>query len=94
MVNLGGPISTATGLLFIGGTPDAYLRAFDQRDGRELWKAKLPAGARATPMTYLGGDGRQYVAVAAGGDGEFFGSGDEIVAFALPRGSRAEPPTR
>lgn len=90
MVNLGGPITTAAGLLFIGGTPDAYLRAFDQRDGRELWKAKLPAGARATPMTYAGLDGRQYVAIAAGGDGEFFGSGDEIVAFALPREGERE----
>jgi quinoprotein glucose dehydrogenase len=82
MVNLGGPVSTASGLLFIGASPDAYLRAFDAASGRELWKAKLPAGARSTPMTY-GVAGRQFVAIAAGGDGEFFGRSDEIVAFAL-----------
>jgi quinate dehydrogenase (quinone) len=59
------------------------LRAFDAKDGRELWKGRLPAGARATPMTYMAG-GRQFVAIAAAGDGEIFGSADEIVAFALP----------
>lgn len=85
MVNLGGPVSTAAGLVFIGATPDPYLRAFDIETGRVLWTGRLPAGARSTPMTYRGRDGRQYVAVAAGGDGEFFGRGDEIVAFALPR---------
>ncbi|MFS0736156.1 pyrroloquinoline quinone-dependent dehydrogenase [Sphingomonas sp. 1P06PA] len=84
MINLGGPITTASGLVFIGATPDAYLRAYDTRDGRELWKGKLPAGARATPMTYADSTGRQYVAVAATGDGEIFGASDEIVAFALP----------
>jgi len=85
MVNLGGPITTASGLLFIGATPDAYLRAFDLATGAVLWQGKLPAGARSTPMTYAGKEQRQYVAIAAGGDGEFWGSGDEIVAFALPR---------
>jgi quinoprotein glucose dehydrogenase len=84
MVNLGGPISTASGLLFIGAAPDAYLRAFSTASGAELWKGKLPAGARSTPMTYAAG-GQQYVAVAAGGDGELFGQADEIVAFALPQ---------
>ena len=53
--------------------------------GKELWRAKLPAGGKATPMTYRGADGRQYVAVAAGGDGKVFGKADEILAFALPR---------
>jgi quinoprotein glucose dehydrogenase len=84
MVNLGGPIVTASGLVFIGATPDAYLRAFDLHDGRELWKGKLPAGARSTPMTYADSTGRQFVAVSAAGDGELFGSADEIVVFALP----------
>jgi len=83
-VNLGGPITTASGLVFIGATPDAYLRAFEVSDGRELWRGKLPAGARSTPMTYADETGRQYVVISASGDGELFGSADEIVAFALP----------
>jgi quinoprotein glucose dehydrogenase len=81
--NLGGPIVTAGGLVFVGATLDRQLRAFDVETGRELWHAVLPAGAKATPMTY-GVRGRQYVAVAAGGDGEAFGASDEIVVFALP----------
>jgi quinoprotein glucose dehydrogenase len=85
MVNLGGPVTTAGGLVFIGSTLDAYLRAFDIETGRELWKYKLPAGGKATPMTYLGADGRQYVVIAAGGDGKAFGKADSIMAFALPK---------
>lgn len=87
MVTLGGPISTASGLTFIGSSPDRFFRAFETASGRELWKARLPAGARATPMTYVGGDGRQYVVIAAGGDGDFYGRGDEFIAFALPGAS-------
>ena len=79
--NLGGPILTAGGLVFIGATLDRAIRAFDVETGRELWKASLPAGARATPMTYEAG-GRQFVVIAAGGGGPF-GAGDAIVAFAL-----------
>ncbi|HEY8852024.1 MAG TPA: pyrroloquinoline quinone-dependent dehydrogenase, partial [Gemmatimonadaceae bacterium] len=81
-INLGGPITTAGGLVFIGGTLDRYFRAFDVSNGRELWKAALPAGGKATPMTYLGADGRQYVVIAAGGDGKAWGWSDEVVAFA------------
>jgi quinoprotein glucose dehydrogenase len=80
--NLGGPIATASGLVFIGATLDRALRAFDVETGRVLWRAELPAGARATPMTYEVG-GRQFVVIAAGGGGPF-GAGDAIVAFALP----------
>ena len=86
-INLGGPIATAGGLVFIGATIDPYLRAFDIESGRELWKARLPAGGKATPMTYLGADGRQYVVIAAGGDGKAWGRSDQIIAFTLP-GSR------
>jgi quinoprotein glucose dehydrogenase len=85
MINLGGPITTAGGLVFIGATPDAYIRAFDVETGRELWKHKLPAGGKATPMTYLGADGRQYVVISAGGDGKAWGKADSIMAFALPK---------
>jgi quinoprotein glucose dehydrogenase len=87
-INLGGPITTASGLVFIGATLDRYFRAFDITNGRELWKFALPAGGKATPMTYVAADGRQYVVIAAGGDGKAWGWSDEIVAFALPRGSR------
>ena len=80
---LGGPIVTASGLVFIGATLDRRFRAFDITSGRELWSTQLPAGGKATPMTYEIG-GRQYVVIAAGG-GDDFGSGDHIVAFALPR---------
>jgi quinoprotein glucose dehydrogenase len=87
-INLGGPITTAGGLVFIGAAMDGYFRAFDLSNGRELWKAALPAGGKATPMTYMGSDGRQYVVIAAGGDGKAWGWSDEVVAFALPRMAR------
>jgi len=69
--------------VFIGATLDRAFRAFDVETGRELWRTSLPAGARASPMTYEAG-GRQYVVIAAGGGGRF-GDGDAIVAFALPQ---------
>ncbi|MEO5579689.1 MAG: PQQ-binding-like beta-propeller repeat protein, partial [Gemmatimonadaceae bacterium] len=82
--NLGGPIATAGGIIFLAATVDPFIRAFDIETGRELWKAELPGGGKATPMTYRGGDGRQYVVIAAGGDGETWKPADAIVAFALP----------
>jgi quinoprotein glucose dehydrogenase len=85
MPTLGGAIATAGGLVFMGATIDRQFRAFDIDTGKELWRAELPAGAKATPMTYQGADGRQYVVIAAGGDGETWGASDAIVAFALPR---------
>lgn len=81
--NLGGPIATASGVVFIGATMDHALRAFDVETGRELWKGALPAGARATPMTFqVRPDGKQFVIVAAGGN-EDWGKGDYVVAFTL-----------
>ena len=82
MPNLGGPIVTAGRLVFIAATLDRAFRAFDLDSGKELWKAALPAGGRATPMTYEAG-GRQFVVIAAGGGNEF-GFGDAIIAYALP----------
>ena len=82
--NLGGPIVTAGGLVFIAATLDQKIRAYDIDTGQELWSAVLPAGGKATPMTYLGSDGKQYVVIAAGGDGDRFGKSDRVVAFALP----------
>jgi quinoprotein glucose dehydrogenase len=82
-VNLGGPVTTASGVVFIGATLDRLIHAYNIETGRELWNAQLPAGARATPMTYEW-KGRQYVVIAAGG-GEVFGKGDYLIAFALPK---------
>jgi len=83
--NMGGPIVTASGLVFIAATTDDFLRAFDSTSGEELWKGRLPAGGQATPMTYrLREAGRQFVVIAAGGHG-ILGTtlGDSLVAFAL-----------
>ncbi len=81
--NLGGPIVTAGGLVFIGAAMDDYLRAFDARTGAELWQGRLPAGGQATPMTYMW-KGRQYVVIAAGGHSKLGTKrGDTVVAFAL-----------
>ena len=92
MPNMGGPIVTAGGLVFVGAAMDAYLRAFDIETGVELWKHKLPAGGQATPMTYRAGSGqRQYVVISAGGHGPLgTPRADYVVAFALPP-SRAQP---
>jgi quinoprotein glucose dehydrogenase len=82
--NLGGPLATASGLVFIGAAFDRYLRAFDAATGEELWRARLPAGPQATPMSYRARDGgRQFVVVAATGYGRGMPPGDAIVAFAL-----------
>ena len=82
--NFGGPIATASGLVFIGATLDNYLRAFDGATGRELWRGRLPAGGQATPMTYVW-QGRQYVLIAAGGHAKTdTRRGDQIIAYALP----------
>lgn len=85
-LNIGGPIVTATGLLFVGATMDRRFRAFDASTGRVLWETELDAAAHSVPMTFMGRDGRQYVVVAAGG-GSYLGSppGTKVVAFALPR---------
>lgn len=84
--NLGGSVATQGGVTFIAATIDNYLRAFDTRDGRELWKGRLPAGGQSNPMTYTGSDGRQYVVIAAGGHGFMDTThGDHVVAYALPK---------
>jgi quinoprotein glucose dehydrogenase len=82
----GGAIVTAGGLVFIAGTKDERFHAFDKRTGKLLWEVQLPAGGYATPCTYSAG-GRQFVVIAAGGGGKLrTKSGDQFVAFALPRG--------
>jgi quinoprotein glucose dehydrogenase len=88
MPNMGGPMVTSGGLVFIGAATDDYLRAFDIETGRELWKARLPAGGQATPMSYVSAN-RQFVLIAAGGHGGLDTTqGDYVVAFALPRSGK------
>lgn len=93
----GGTINTAGGLVFVGATDDSHFRAFDAKSGRELWAFKLPGAAQATPMTYEGRNGTQYVVIAATG-GSLFGNpvtGDSVIAFALRPGNapRTRPPS-
>lgn len=81
--NYGGPVVTAGGLLFIAATPDGKIRAFNKRNGKLLWEAKLPRPAFATPAVYAV-NGRQYIVVPCGGGKLGTRSGDTYVAFALP----------
>jgi quinoprotein glucose dehydrogenase len=85
--SLGGPMTTAGGVAFLSSALDDYLRAYDVRDGRVLWKGRLPAGGQTTPMTYVSQKtGRQYVVVMAGGHGSLGTKmGDALVAYALPQ---------
>jgi quinoprotein glucose dehydrogenase len=84
--SLGGPMTTAGGVAFMSSTLDDYVRAYDVTTGRQLWEARLPAGGQATPMSYQGRDGRQYVVVVAGGHGTLgTRAGDDVIAYALPR---------
>jgi quinate dehydrogenase (quinone) len=83
---IGGPVTTASGLAFMAGTQDHYIRALDVRTGRELWKGRLPMGAETTPITYVSSkSGRQFVVISAGGNLESKDRGDYVVAFALPK---------
>ncbi len=85
--SVGGPITTAGGLVFIGGTDDSRFRAFDAKTGAEVWTYKLDASAHATPITYQGKNGKQYVAIVATG-GSFLDSpisSDAVTVFALPQ---------
>jgi quinoprotein glucose dehydrogenase len=91
-VNDGGPIATASGLVFIGATADFGFRAFDAKTGKELWRATLDNDVLMTPLTYQGANGKQFVvAVAGGGDAAFHIPARStppvnatMVAFALP----------
>jgi quinoprotein glucose dehydrogenase len=82
--NLGGPLATGGGLVFIGATTDKFFRAFDAANGDEVWRARIPYTANASPITYrLHEDGRQFVVIAAGGHG-WSDPGDALMAYALP----------
>ncbi|WP_353619168.1 PQQ-binding-like beta-propeller repeat protein, partial [Paracidovorax cattleyae] len=82
---IGGPMLTGGGVAFYSGALDNYVRAYDLNGGRILWQDRLPAGGQATPMSYTGEDGRQYVVVVAGGHGSTGTKpGDSVRAYALP----------
>jgi quinoprotein glucose dehydrogenase len=81
--NYGGPIVTAGGLVFIAGTKDEKIRAFDRKTGKTVWEYQLPAGGFATPATYMV-NGKQYVVIAAGGAKNGHKPGGKYIAFALP----------
>jgi quinoprotein glucose dehydrogenase len=83
--NIGGPIVTAGGLIFIAATDDKRFRAFDAKTGKQVWETKLEASGHATPVTYVGKDGKQYVALIATG-GSYIAdpaTSDNVVAYAL-----------
>jgi quinoprotein glucose dehydrogenase len=81
----GGTIATAGGLVFVGSTDDSRFRAFDAKTGKELWTVKLAGAAEATPITYLGKDGRQYVVIPSTGGGFFNNpvTDDSLLAYTL-----------
>lgn len=84
MPTLGGTLSTQGGLVFIAGTQDYYLRAFDSATGKVLWKQRLPVGSQGGPMTYSV-NGRQYIVITAGGARQSPDRGDDVIAYALPQ---------
>ena len=88
MPGMGGPTTTRSGLTFIGAALDNYIRAYETATGKEMWRARLPAGGQASPMTYWSEDsGRQFVVISAGGhDALQTKTGDYVIAFALPVG--------
>ncbi|AIC22063.1 MULTISPECIES: glucose/quinate/shikimate family membrane-bound PQQ-dependent dehydrogenase [Pseudomonas] len=82
--SMGGSMVTAGGVGFLSGTLDQYIRGYDVNNGKELWKSRLPAGGQATPMSYTGKDGKQYVLVVVGGHGSLGTKmGDYIIAYKL-----------
>ena len=81
--NYGGPVITASGMLFIAATKDGMFRAFDKKTGKILWETKLPAAGFATPSTYQV-NGKQYIVIACGGTKLGTKKGNQYVAFALP----------
>jgi quinoprotein glucose dehydrogenase len=78
----GGPIVTKGGLVFIGATRDKHFRAFDSRTGKELWSTRFDYNVTAIPITYMGKNGKQYVAVVAATQGQ--GNNEALHVFALP----------
>ncbi|MTD28554.1 glucose/quinate/shikimate family membrane-bound PQQ-dependent dehydrogenase [Erwinia sorbitola] len=86
MPTLGGTLATQGGLVFIAGTQDYYLRAFDTSTGKEVWKARLPVGSQGGPMSYKSPKtGKQYILISAGGARQSPDRGDYVIAYALDK---------
>jgi quinoprotein glucose dehydrogenase len=85
--NYGGPLVTASGLLFIAATKDNTFRAIDKKTGKIVWEYPLPASGFATPSTYQL-NGKQYIVIACGGTKLGMSKGDSYVAFALKNPSK------
>ena len=80
--NLGGPIATAGGVVFVGAAIDRWLHAYDIDTGRELWRGRCPR-RQGDADGYRLPSGEQFVVIAVGG-GDVWGAGDYVVAFRLP----------
>jgi quinoprotein glucose dehydrogenase len=85
--NSGGTMTTRSGLIFVAATQERAIRAYTVNSGKLVWKARLPAGGHAAPMSYISPKtGRQFVVIAAGGNVSLHsGADDAVVAFALKR---------
>lgn len=84
MPTTGPSLATQSGLIFFSGSQDRYLRAFDSADGSEIWRARLPSGSQAGPMSYISPNtGVQYIVVSAGGAWRSQEQADYVIAFAL-----------
>ncbi|EKZ9486646.1 pyrroloquinoline quinone-dependent dehydrogenase [Enterobacter hormaechei] len=81
---IGGPAVTAGGVIFIGASMDAKVRAYSVESGEELWSDQAEAPAVANPSVYEY-KGRQYVAFVAGGNTILKDQvGDQVMVYALP----------
>jgi quinoprotein glucose dehydrogenase len=83
--NIGGPLVTAGGLVFIGAAMDERFHAYDKQTGKLLWEFQMDAGGYATPASFEI-DSRQYVIIAAGGGGKpETKPGNAFYCFSLPQ---------
>ncbi|TBW45978.1 glucose/quinate/shikimate family membrane-bound PQQ-dependent dehydrogenase [Marinobacter halodurans] len=86
MPGIGGPVITDGGVVFMAASVDNFIRGYDLASGKEIWRARLPAGGQATPMTYLNSKGEQMVVQVAGGHGSIGTTiGDYVVAYKLKK---------
>ncbi|HEY1306976.1 MAG TPA: pyrroloquinoline quinone-dependent dehydrogenase [Vicinamibacterales bacterium] len=75
--NMGGALTTKSGLIFVGGG-DGYIYAFETKTGKEVWRGKVPYTMSANPMTYRTASGKQFIVMATG-----TGADNALVAFSM-----------
>jgi alcohol dehydrogenase (cytochrome c) len=79
-----GGISATGGDLVFAGEGNGLFKAYDARTGKVLWSFQCGAGVNAPPVTYMV-DGKQYIAVGAGGNTQIdFKRGNSVFVFSLP----------